>query len=65
MHEQALKTGQLPADLKIPGDDKGANVVKGKDEKTVSDIQNESDVELDNVEEEKNEEPAPMEQVCR
>ncbi|XWS29999.1 hypothetical protein CRYUN_Cryun24cG0080200 [Craigia yunnanensis] len=61
--EKALKTGQLPADLKIPGDDKSANVVKGKDEKTVSDIQNESDVEPDNVEEEKNEEPALMEQA--
>ncbi|XWS41149.1 hypothetical protein CRYUN_Cryun17cG0055600 [Craigia yunnanensis] len=59
--EKALKTGQLPADLKIPGNDKGANIVKGKDE-TVSDIQNESNVEPDNMEEEKNEEPAPMEQ---
>ncbi|XVF60924.1 hypothetical protein PTKIN_Ptkin08bG0086900 [Pterospermum kingtungense] len=63
LHEQALKTGQLPADLKIPGDDdKGANVVKGKDEKAVSDDQNESNVEPDNMEEERNEEPALMEQ---
>ncbi|XVF16915.1 hypothetical protein REPUB_Repub10bG0072000 [Reevesia pubescens] len=60
--EKALKTGQLPADLKIPGDDNGPNVAKGKDEKKDSDIQNESNVEADNVEEEKNEEPAPMEQ---
>ncbi|XVF60923.1 hypothetical protein PTKIN_Ptkin08bG0086900 [Pterospermum kingtungense] len=61
--EKALKTGQLPADLKIPGDDdKGANVVKGKDEKAVSDDQNESNVEPDNMEEERNEEPALMEQ---
>ncbi|XWS44551.1 hypothetical protein CRYUN_Cryun15aG0055900 [Craigia yunnanensis] len=59
--EKALKTGQLPADLKIPGDD--TNVTKGRDENKVSDIQNESNVEPDNVEEEKNEEPAPMEQV--
>lgn len=61
--EKALRTGQLPADLIIPGDDdKAANVVKGKDEKTVSDDQNESDAEPDNMEEDKNEEPAPMEQ---
>ncbi|XP_022774789.1 U2 small nuclear ribonucleoprotein A' [Durio zibethinus] len=60
--EKALKTGQLPVDLIIPGDDKGANVVKGKDEETVSDIQNESNVETDNMDKEKNEEPAPMEQ---
>ncbi|XP_021273899.1 U2 small nuclear ribonucleoprotein A' [Herrania umbratica] len=59
--EKALKTGQLPADLKIPGDDIGANVT-GKDEKKVSDSQNKSNVELNNVEEQNNEEPAPMEQ---
>ncbi|XP_007049957.2 PREDICTED: U2 small nuclear ribonucleoprotein A' [Theobroma cacao] len=59
--EKALKTGQLPADLKIPGDDTGANVT-GKDEKKVSDSQNKSNVESNNVEEQKNEEPVPMEQ---
>lgn len=61
MLEQALQTGQLPADLKIPGDD--TNAVKGGDEKMVSDSQNESNVEPDNMEEDKNEESAPMEQV--
>ncbi|XVF14644.1 hypothetical protein REPUB_Repub09cG0079200 [Reevesia pubescens] len=60
--EKALKTGQLPADLKIPGDDNGANAAKEKDEKKDSDIKNESSVEPDNMEEEKNEEPTPMEQ---
>ncbi|WRX08699.1 hypothetical protein QQP08_001186 [Theobroma cacao] len=60
--EKALKTGQLPADLKIPGDDTGANVT-GKDEKKVADSQNKSNVEPNNVEEQKNEEPVPMEQV--
>ncbi|MBA0812674.1 hypothetical protein Gohar_026619 [Gossypium harknessii] len=59
--EKALQTGQLPADLKIPGDD--TNAAKGGDEKKVSDIQNESNVEPDNMDEDKNEEPAPMEQV--
>ncbi|TYI60754.1 hypothetical protein E1A91_D10G125700v1 [Gossypium mustelinum] len=58
--EKALQTGQLPADLKIPGDD--TNAAKGGDEKKVSDIQNESNVEPDNMDEDKNEEPAPMEQ---
>ncbi|XVE86416.1 hypothetical protein DITRI_Ditri18aG0032700 [Diplodiscus trichospermus] len=59
--EKALKTGQLPVDLKIPVDNNGANA-EGKDERTVPSIQNESIVEPDNVGEEKNEEPAPMEQ---
>lgn len=60
--EKALKTGQLPVDLKIPGDDTGGNVSKGKDEKAVSDTQNESNIEPDITEEEKIEELAPMEQ---
>ncbi|XP_039010651.1 U2 small nuclear ribonucleoprotein A'-like [Hibiscus syriacus] len=58
--EKALKTGQLPADLKIPGFD--TNAAKGGDEKMDSDIKKESNVEPDNMDEEKNEEPAPMEQ---
>ncbi|MBA0749243.1 hypothetical protein Gogos_003192, partial [Gossypium gossypioides] len=60
LEKVALQTGQLPADLKIPGDD--TNAAKGGDEKKVSDIQNESNVEPDNMDEDKNEEPAPMEQ---
>ncbi|OMO79070.1 hypothetical protein COLO4_24568 [Corchorus olitorius] len=60
--EKALKTGQLPADLKLPGDDNGANV-KAKDEKMIKDVQMESNVEADNVDEPKQEEPTPMEQV--
>ncbi|KAK8556604.1 hypothetical protein V6N13_064625 [Hibiscus sabdariffa] len=58
--EKALKTGQLPADLNIPGFDTDAG--KGRDEKMDSDTQNESNAEPDNMDEEKNEEPAPMEQ---
>ncbi|KAL4387816.1 hypothetical protein GQ457_09G012270 [Hibiscus cannabinus] len=58
--EKALKTGQLPADLNIPGFDTDA--AKGGDEKMDSDTQNESNAEPDNMDEEKNEEPAPMEQ---
>ncbi|KAK8663718.1 hypothetical protein V6N13_083525 [Hibiscus sabdariffa] len=58
--EKALKTGQLPSDLNIPGFDTDA--AKGGDEKMDSDTQNESNAEPDNMDEEKNEEPAPMEQ---
>ncbi|OMO99537.1 hypothetical protein CCACVL1_03750 [Corchorus capsularis] len=59
--EKALKTGQLPADLKLPGDADGN--VKAKDEKMINDVQMESNVEADNVDEPKQEEPTPMEQA--
>ncbi|KAE8680738.1 U2 small nuclear ribonucleoprotein A' [Hibiscus syriacus] len=58
--EKALKTGLLPADLNIPGFD--TNVAKGGDEKGDSDNQNEANAEPDKMDEEKNEEAAPMEQ---
>jgi U2 small nuclear ribonucleoprotein A' len=60
---QALKSGQLPADLKTLDDDTGANVVKQKDENMVSNIQNEADGEPNDMEVQRNDEPAPMEQV--
>ncbi|XP_062155306.1 U2 small nuclear ribonucleoprotein A' [Alnus glutinosa] len=60
--EKALKSGQLPADLKTLDEDTGANVVKQKDENMVSNNQNEADGEPNDVEEQRNDEPAPMEQ---
>jgi U2 small nuclear ribonucleoprotein A' len=63
LDEQALKSGQLPADLKTLDEDTGANVVKQKDENMVSNNQNEADGEPNDVEEQRNDEPAPMEQV--
>ncbi|XP_059448149.1 U2 small nuclear ribonucleoprotein A' [Corylus avellana] len=60
--EKALKSGQLPADLKTLDEDTGANVVKQKDENMVSNIQNEADGKPNDMEEQRNDEPAPMEQ---
>lgn len=60
---QVLKSGQLPVDLKIPDYDSGSKDVKENDEKMVSDGQNDADVEPNNVETQKNDEPAAMEQV--
>lgn len=57
-----MKSGQLPADLKIPDDVSGSKYVKENDEKMVSDGQNEVDVP-NNAETQKNDEPAAMEQV--
>ncbi|KAJ0045953.1 hypothetical protein Pint_05523 [Pistacia integerrima] len=58
--EQALKSGQLPADFQIPDDNDKKNG-KEKDEKMVSDSG--AEVESSNMEEHGNDEPAPMEQV--
>lgn len=59
--EQALKSGQLPADLKgLDDDTSGANVVN--DEVMVSDKQTEADDGSRNMEEDKNDEPTPMEE---
>ncbi|GKV02824.1 hypothetical protein SLEP1_g15214 [Rubroshorea leprosula] len=55
--EKALKTGQLPADLKIPGHNSGTESVE-KDEE--SDSQNEPNSEMEK-EELRNDELAPME----
>lgn len=60
--EKVLKSGQLPVDLKIPDYDSGSKDVKENDEKMVSDGQNDADVEPNNVETQKNDEPAAMEQ---
>lgn len=60
---QVLKSGQLPADLKIPDYDSGSKDVKENDEKMVPDVENEADVEPNNVENQKNDELAAMEQV--
>ncbi|KAF8390799.1 hypothetical protein HHK36_025327 [Tetracentron sinense] len=62
--EKALKSGQLPADLKIPEDDTVTNNINAKDDKMDSDDQNEANEELQNAEDkQKNNDPAPMEQV--
>ncbi|GLT61695.1 hypothetical protein SLA2020_343820, partial [Shorea laevis] len=55
--EKALKTGQLPADLKIPGDDGGAQSVQEKDDKMTSDGQNEPNFETEKIEEPRKDEP--------
>ncbi|GKV35109.1 hypothetical protein SLEP1_g43422 [Rubroshorea leprosula] len=60
--EKALKTGQLPADLKIPGDDSGAQSVRAKDDKMTSDSQNEPNFETEKIEELRKDESAPMEE---
>ncbi|KAF8010320.1 hypothetical protein BT93_J1059 [Corymbia citriodora subsp. variegata] len=60
--EKALKSGQLPADLKIPEDVTGPGSVKERDEEMSSTNQDEADVEQKNVEEQTNNEPAPMDQ---
>lgn len=59
--EKALKSGQLPADLKLDADT-GANGVKQKDEDMVSNSQNEADGGPEDVEEQRDSEPTPMEQ---
>ncbi|GLT51192.1 hypothetical protein SLA2020_246200 [Shorea laevis] len=60
--EKALKTGQLPADLKIPGDDGGAQSVQEKDDKMTSDGQNEPNFETEKIEEPRKDEPDVMEE---
>lgn len=60
---QVLKSGQVPADLKIPDYDSGSKDVRENDEKMVPDIENEADVEPNNVENQKNDELAAMELV--
>lgn len=61
--EKALKSGQLPADLKIPDDDLGTEKVSAKDDKMDTDVQNESNDEPKNAEDEKqNDEAVPVEQ---
>ncbi|GLU06631.1 hypothetical protein SLE2022_236480 [Rubroshorea leprosula] len=60
--EKALKTGQLPADLKIPGDDGGAQSVQEKDDKMTSDSQKEPNFETEKIEELRKDEPDLMEE---
>lgn len=60
---QALKSGQLPADFKIPDDATGTKDVKEQDDKMDSDTPNEAEVDPKNVEEKGNDESAPMEEV--
>ena len=55
-----MNSGQLPADLKIL-DGTGSNSVKEQDDKMATDNQNEA--EPNNLEEQKDNEATPMEQV--
>lgn len=57
---QALKSGQLPADLKTLDEDTGSDGVNQKDDNMVQD---EGDSEPKDGEEQGNDKPAPMEQV--
>ncbi|KAL6190721.1 hypothetical protein ACLB2K_037115 [Fragaria x ananassa] len=60
--EQALKSGQLPADLKIMDDDTPTNTGKDKDDEIVVTNENEANAEVKDVEEQKNNESEPMDQ---
>ncbi|CBI29303.3 hypothetical protein VitviT2T_001672 [Vitis vinifera] len=60
--EKALKSGQLPADLKSLVENTRADVVNEKDDKMVSSNPNTSRDEPKTVEEQKNDDVAPMEQ---
>ncbi|KAF9607555.1 hypothetical protein IFM89_036917 [Coptis chinensis] len=61
--EKALKSGQLPADLKIPGDEK-ATYVRSQDDKMEVDAKNGATEQLDDAEhQQKNDGPATMEQI--
>ena len=61
---QALKSGQLPADLKIPDDAVAAESVPAKDDKMDLDSHNDSNDEPKNAEnKQQSDEAAPIEQV--
>lgn len=60
---QALKSGQLPADLKILDDDTPTNIVKDNDDEMVVTNENEADAKVNDEEEHKNNEAEPMDQV--
>lgn len=60
--EQALKSGQLPADLKILDEDTPTNIVKDNDDEMVVTNENEADAKVNDEEEHKNNEAEPMDQ---
>jgi len=62
LHEQALKSGQLPADLKILDDDTETSSVNVNDVKMDVNSENEANAPKD-VEEQKKDEAEPMDQV--
>lgn len=61
--EQALKSGQLPADLDISDDDPATANKKIKVDKIITESEKEANDGTSNVNEEKNDGPADMEQV--
>lgn len=61
--EQALKSGQLPADFKLSDDNAQSGSIQGTDESKVQNNENEADGEPRDVEGQGKDESAPMEQV--
>lgn len=59
---QALKSGQLPADLNLLEDNTVPNTTKDTEDKTMSDSGDQENVSKD-VKEQSNDESTPMEQV--
>lgn len=60
--EQALKSGQLPADLKILDDDTPTNIVIDNNDEMAGTNENEADAKVNDEEEQKNNEAEPMDQ---
>lgn len=60
--EQALKSGQLPADLKILDDDTPTNIVIDNNDEMAGTNENEGDAKVNDEEEQKNNEAEPMDQ---
>lgn len=60
---QALKSGQLPADLKILDDDTPTNIVIDNNDEMAGTNENEADAKVNDEEEQKNNEAEPMDQV--
>ncbi|KAL6003660.1 hypothetical protein ACLOJK_023893 [Asimina triloba] len=62
--EQALKTGQLPADLKIPDDEPTTDSAQTKDDKMDTDGQHDANGESKDAEDQdKNDNPTPIEEA--
>lgn len=60
---QALKSGQLPADLKILDDDTPTSIVIDNNDEMAGTNENEADAKVNDEEEQKNNEAEPMDQV--
>lgn len=58
-----MSSGQVPVDLKILGNDNESDLVKEKDDKMATDSHDETDAEPKSLEEQKDDESEPMDQV--